>query len=135
MEKLYRFIIPIPPVTKKNSSNIYINRATGKRFIRPSDRYCQYEKDFLLLCPNLPIINYPVNVKAIYYMPSKRKVDLINLHAALHDCLVKKGVLLDDNSDIVVSTDGSRVFVDKENPRTEVFIEKIKTSSEDEDCK
>lgn len=47
MQELYRFIIPIPPATKKNSSNIYFNRATGKRFIHPSERYKQYEK---ILC-------------------------------------------------------------------------------------
>lgn len=123
MKEIYRFIIPIPPVTKKNSSNIYINRATGNRFIKPSDRYCQYEKDFLLLCPPIPCINYPINLKALYYMPTKRRVDLINLHSALHDCMVKKGVLLDDNCSIIVSTDGSRVYYDKENPRTEVYIQ------------
>lgn len=121
----YRFIIPLPPVTKKNSSNIFINKATGKRFITPSDRYKQYEKDFILLCPKIPIIDYPVNIKAIYYMPTKRKVDLINLHSALHDSLIRANVLLDDNSSIVVSTDGSRVYYDRLAPRTEVYIEKI----------
>ena len=122
MKEIYRFIIPLPPVTKKNSSSIFINRKTGKRFIHPSERYTQYEKDFMLLCPPIPCIDYPVNIKALYYMPTKRKVDLINLHSALHDCLVKKGVLLDDNCSIIVSTDGSRVFYDKVNPRTEVYI-------------
>ena len=120
----YRFIIPIPPCTKKNSSNIYINKATGKRFITPSDRYKQYERDFILLCPPIPTIDYPINIKALYYMPTKRKVDLINLHSALHDSLVAANVLLDDNSQIVVSTDGSRVFYDRVNPRTEIYIEK-----------
>jgi len=124
MQEIYRFIIPLPPVTKKNSSNIFINRATGKRFIAPSDRYRQYNKDFMLLCPPIPMIDYPINLKALYYMPTKRKVDLINLHSALHDCLVSKGVLQDDNCNIIVATDGSRVFYDKTNPRTEVIIEK-----------
>ena len=121
----YRFIIPLPPVTKKNSSNIFINKATGKRFITPSDRYKQYEKDFILLCPKIPIIDYPVNIKATYYMPTKRKVDLINLHSALHDCLVHANILLDDNCQIVISTDGSRVYYDKFNPRTEIEIKRI----------
>lgn len=119
---LYTFVIPLPPVTKKNSSNIFLNKATGKRFIMPSSSYRQYEKDFLLLCPKIPIINYPVNIKALYYMPSRKKVDLINLHSALHDCLVKANVLYDDNCGIIISTDGSRVFYDKDNPRTEVYI-------------
>lgn len=125
MEEIYKFIIPLAPVTKKNSSNIFLNKNTGKRFIMPSDRYRQYEHDFILLCPNIPIIDYPINLKALYYMPSKRKVDLINLHEALHDCLVKKNVLLDDNCNIIISTDGSRVFYDKINPRTEIYIQKI----------
>lgn len=125
MENTYKFIIPLPPVTKKNSSCIYLNRTTGRPFIHPSERYKQYEKDFILLCPPIPIINYPVNVQALYYMPSKRKVDLINLHSALHDCLTRANILYDDNSDIVVSTDGSRVLYDKENPRTEITICKL----------
>lgn len=125
MQEIYRFIIPLPPVTKKNSSNIFINKATGKRFISPSDRYKQYEKDFMLLCPPIPIIDYPINLKALYYMPTKRKVDLINLHASLHDSLVAANVLLDDNCSIIVSTDGSRVFYDKNYPRTEIIIEKF----------
>lgn len=125
MENTYKFIIPIPPVTKKNSSCIYINKSTGRPFIHPSARYKQYEEDFLLLCPPIPIINYPVNVQALYYMPTKRKVDLINLHSALHDCLVKANVLYDDNCNIIVSTDGSRVLYDKINPRTEIIISKL----------
>jgi Holliday junction resolvase RusA-like endonuclease len=52
-------------------------------------------------------------------------VDLINLHAALHDALVDCGVLIDDHSGIIVSTDGSRVRHDKENPRIDVVITRI----------
>ena len=36
--------------------------------------------------------------------------------------LVAAGVLADDNSDIVRSHDGSRVCIDRENPRTEIYI-------------
>lgn len=65
-------------------------------------------------------INSPVNVKAIYYMPTRRKVDLCNLHEALCDVLVRHGVVCDDNSKIIAAMDGSRVEYDKLNPRTEV---------------
>ena len=47
----------------------------------------------------------------------------INLHSALHDCLVKHGVVTDDNYKIIATTDGSRVEIDRENARTEVIIE------------
>ena len=59
-------------------------------------------------------------------MPTRRRVDLVNLLEATDDVLVHYGVLEDDNSNIIVSHDGSRVFYDKENPRTEIYIETIK---------
>ena len=68
-------------------------------------------------------INEPVNVRCIYYMPTHRRVDLVNLQEATLDILVKYGVLEDDNCNIVVSMDGSRVEYDKDEPRTEVIIE------------
>ena len=67
-------------------------------------------------------IDQPVNVAAKFYMPTRRRVDLTNLNEALHDILVNYGILTDDNAKIIVSTDGSRVYWDKDNPRTEVII-------------
>ena len=64
----------------------------------------------------------PVEVKCLFYMPTRRKVDLTNLLEAIDDILVYAGTLADDNSSIIVSHDGSRVLYDKENPRTEVYI-------------
>lgn len=78
--------------------------------MRPSAQYTQYEKDCAAFLKSLGI-NQPVNVAAKFYMPTKRRVDLTNLNEALHDILVKYGVLVDDNTKIIVSTDGSRVFV------------------------
>ena len=51
-------------------------------------------------------------------------VDLNNLLAAAADILVENGVLLDDNFNIIIGHDGSRVFVDNKNPRTEIYIER-----------
>ena len=67
-------------------------------------------------------INYPVNIKAIYYVSSRRKIDITNLHACLHDILVDYGILENDNAKIVIGTDDSRVRYDKEDLRTEVEI-------------
>ena len=67
-------------------------------------------------------IDYPVNVKTVFYMQSRRKVDLANLNSAIHDILVDAHVLADDNRDIVASTDQSRVYYDKEHPRVEIEI-------------
>lgn len=67
-------------------------------------------------------ISAPVNVKCLFYMPTRRRCDLTNLLEAIDDVLVTYGVLADDNSNIIVSHDGSRVLYDKDNPRTEVVI-------------
>jgi Holliday junction resolvase RusA-like endonuclease len=67
-------------------------------------------------------INRPVHIKYLFYMHTRRKVDSLNLQAAADDLLVSTGVLKDDNSDIVKHHDGTRVFYDKENPRTEIYI-------------
>lgn len=57
-----------------------------------------------------------------FVMPSRRRVDLTNLLESADDALVAAGVLADDNSQIIVSHDGSRVLYDKDSPRTEVTI-------------
>ena len=67
-------------------------------------------------------ISCPVEVSCEYYMPTRRKVDLVNLLEATLDILVRAEILDDDNSNIVVSHDGSRVRYDKENPRSVVTI-------------
>ncbi len=115
------FTIPLPPVTKKNSQRIVV--IGGRPRIIPSKAYKDYEREAVRFCPELHI-DYAVNVKATYYMRTRRKVDLCNLHEALHDVLVTAGTLEDDNHTIIQSTDGSRVLYDKEHPRTEIIIEK-----------
>ena len=70
-------------------------------------------------------IDYPVNVKAVFYMPTRRKVDISNLNSAIHDILVDARVISDDNRDVVAATDESRVYYDKNNPRVEITITPI----------
>ena len=126
-DTLLQFTIPIQPITKKNSQQIIYNPKLKRSMIIPSKAYKQYEKDCKHFMKRLEEpINEPVNVQAIYYMGTRRKVDLTNLHEALHDTLVTYRVLEDDNCKIIVSTDGSRVEYDKENPRTEIIITKAK---------
>ena len=55
-------------------------------------------------------------------MRTRRPIDLTNLNEAIHDILVKAKVLMDDNRNIIASTDGSRVYWDKTNPRVEITI-------------
>ena len=120
---MIQFTIELPPRTKKNSQQIVI--CNGRPIIIPSKLYKQYEKDCAAFIPKVETIDYPVNVKAVYYMPTKRRVDLCNLHEALCDILVHYNIVQDDNSNIIATMDGSCVQHDKEKPRTEVFIERI----------
>lgn len=119
-----KYIIELPPITKKNSQQILTNRKTGRPFIGPSKQYKAYEKSalwFLRKRPEKPLEG-PLNIKALFYMPTRRKTDLTNLLEALDDILVYAGIVSDDNYSVIAAHDGSRVFYDKENPRTEIYI-------------
>lgn len=117
-----KFVISLTPISKKNSQQILVNRKTGKPFIAPSAKYKQYLKDCAQYMPKVNI-DEPVNVRCLFYMPTRRKCDLTNMLESVDDVMVYYGVLEDDNSNIVVGHDGSRVLYDKFNPRTEVYIE------------
>ena len=118
-------MIPISPRTKKNSQRIVLVK--GRPLIMPSKLYKDYEKECGKYLPKLDKpIDYPINLKCIYYMPTKRRVDLVNLLEATDDILTHYKIIEDDNSNIVVSHDGSRVYYDKSNPRVEIYIDKIK---------
>ena len=80
---IIKFTIDIPPRTKKNSQQIIMCK--GRPMIIPSKLYKQYEKDCAVFLPQIETITEPVNVKAVYYMPTRRRVDLCNLHEALCD--------------------------------------------------
>ena len=101
-------------------------RYVGVPFIAQNSNYEQYEQDcaVFLRLPKKPI-DAPVNVKCIFYREKNIRCDLTNLLEAIDDVLVKYGVLSDDNFHIIVSHDGSRVYIDKKNPRTEITIETV----------
>lgn len=108
------------PRTKKNSP-----RYVGGKYPRllPSKAFTDYQEAVgWQIRGKGKKIDYPVNIKAIYYMGTRRRVDLTNLNSSLHDILVHYEVLVDDNRDIVATTDGSMVLYDKAQPRVEVEI-------------
>lgn len=122
--------IPLNPVTKKNSQRII--RIRNRPCAIPSKQFAQYEQAAKAYIPSLDApIDYPVEVQCEFYMRTRRLVDLTNLLEAIDDVLVKHGVLADDNSRIIVSHDGSRVYYDKNNPRTEIFIREMKGGKQD----
>ena len=109
------------PHTKKNSQ--VIAKHNGRTFVVQNKLYKKYEKECLnVITPPEKPIDEPVNVQMRFFMPTRRRVDLVNLQQACLDILVRAGVLEDDNFNIVYSMDGSRVFHDKDDPRTEITI-------------
>lgn len=119
-----KFTIPIAPITKKNSQRIV--QVNGRPLILPSQKYKEYEASCRAFMPRMKKpIDFPVNVECIYYMPTRRRVDLTNLLEATADILVRYGILADDNRNVLYSVDGSRVFYDKTKPRTEIYIEPV----------
>ena len=120
----YRYVVRLTPVSKKNSQQIITNSKTGRPMVIPSKAYRDYEKNapwFLTPKPKKPI-DYPINLQCLFYMPTHRKCDLVNMLECIQDVLVKAGVLVDDNFAVVESVDGSKVLYDKNNPRTEIYI-------------
>lgn len=122
MEKLH-FTIKVEPRTKKNSQRIV--NSGGRGWILPSRQFMEYEKNCGYFVPRGKMITEPVNIRCEFYMKTHRKCDLTNLLEAIDDVLVHYGTIADDNYSIVAGHDGSRVYVDKDNPRTEVWIEKM----------
>ena len=117
------FTIPGNPVTKKNHPQILKTR-DGRSFVAPSSQYKAYEEQSGWFVP-AKNIDAPVNVKCLYFMETKRRVDLVNLLESTMDILVKYGCLKDDDSKIVQGHDGSRVLLDRENPRVEITITRM----------
>lgn len=130
-----RLIIEGDPRTKKNSMTI---AGAGRR----CPRCGKFEKEWIRqgsvhdawkaaalwqLRPKAPRepISSPVEIRCLFFMKTRRRVDLLNLLAAVDDLLVEAGILADDNSQIVVSHDGSRVLYDPKAPRVEINIEEM----------
>lgn len=117
--------IPLLCRPKKNSQQIYVNSRTGKRFITQSDNYKQFEKDcwqYLVKYQGLNI-QKAVNLRCLFFVPDKRRRDIINLEEAIADILVKYNVLADDNYNIINSWDGSRIIYEKGRAETIIEIE------------
>ncbi|MCQ2113326.1 MAG: hypothetical protein MJY95_08315 [Bacteroidaceae bacterium] len=104
-----------------------MNKATGKPFITQSEAYKKYESQagwFLKPVPSKPI-DIPINICYRFYLPKNTKTDASNLIEAVDDILVRYKIIADDNHRIVAGHDGTRVYVDKNNPRTEITITRI----------
>lgn len=140
-EIIYQAMIPLNSKTKKNNQDImfrsslkggfykktaYGFKYVGVPFISQNNAYKQYENSAGWFLKKLPEpISEPVNVKCIFYRPDRKRVDLTNLLEAIDDILVKYRIIKDDTFTILAGHDGSRVYVDREHPRTEIEITRM----------
>lgn len=123
---MLKITIPMNPVTKKNHGQIVMIK--GRPIMLPSKPYQEYEKKCKQYMPTLERpIDFPINLKVLYFMETRRKCDITNLLQATCDVLVKYKIIEDDNYTIVSSVDGTRADYDKENPRCEIYIERKRT--------
>lgn len=130
------FIVPLPPITKKNHGQL---ASVGKRcpvcgkgektIMLPSKPYREYEtairKYLMELHRIVGTIDYPVNLKCLFYVKARRQSDLVGYLQSIQDLMTKYKVIQDDCRDIIAATDGSMVLYDKDNPRTEITITRL----------
>lgn len=118
--------IPLMCRSKKNSQQIYINPRTRKPFVSQSKLYKEFEQNCgYFLNKYQTNIDYPINLKCTFYVPDKRKRDIVNLLNAIQDILVKYKVIADDNYNIIKSIDGSRIIYEKGREETIIEISKM----------
>ena len=110
--------------SKKNSMF-----TTKKWFKIPSKKYQEWEKEqkqFLINnYSDIELINHPIKISYILYLPDKRKTDITNKLESVNDLLVRAWILEDDNTNIIAHIDAVCLWTDKDNPRIHLIINKI----------
>ena len=120
-----KLILPDSIRSKKNSKRIF-GRGRFKKVL-PSDAYMEWEEEarraIVLQLPAwyLAPTTKNVSIKATIYYKGQRP-DLSGCFESIGDCL-ESVVYVNDKQ--IVSWDGSRLYHDLKNPRTEVIIESI----------
>lgn len=131
MKLLASYVIPLDARTKKNNHRISGSGPRcpmcgkfSRQFIRNGSTTTDFAFRAVQYLHPRPAKPIDTTVRLVYrvYTQTRRRVDDLNLFEALDDILVEGKVLKDDNRNIIRSRDGSRVFYDKERPRTEIFI-------------
>lgn len=121
------------PITKKNHPMVIHN--SNRVYVISSNAFKKYQKECRKQIDEIKgqVITSNVKLTARYYLPTKRRPDLINLLQATCDIISsqkKKGVIiwegiLADDKQIVGFGDSKIVGVDREEPRVEVKIEVV----------
>jgi len=115
--------------SSKNSRQIYLNKYTGRRYVVKSEAA---QADEVELCNKLQNIKgqfktvvkskiKPLHIKFKIYRQTKRRFDYINIIQNLCDCMVKCGLIEDDNANEILPV-FEEYSVDPLKPRVEMEI-------------
>ena len=127
---MFKYLVSGNPYVKKSNQRVQMR---GRRPVKiNTPRYNEWRHSALWQLktqqkPSEPI-DYPINLQCVFYKSTQGRVDLSALYEGIQDVLVEVGVLADDNFKIVAGHDGSRVYVDRENPRMEITITKMEAA-------
>lgn len=144
MSSAIRIVIPGAPRTKKTSNRIVKMGKFSK--VLPSEAFMEWFKEAMRMVPaiksfarregiELPFKG-PVHVKALFFLENAIQGDLVGYAQAIGDFLQEPkinfkvnpprltrdgaGLITDDK--MIASWDGSRVRIDRQNPRIEIEI-------------
>lgn len=117
----WRFTLPGPPRTKKNSGTIL--NVGKRRIIRPSEAWITWRdqvRAYTIAKPAFTLgLTLPLNCAAIFYR-DRETGDATGYYQGLADILEECGIV--ENDKHLVSWDGSRLKKDKHHPRVEVTL-------------
>lgn len=112
---------------KKNNKTMALNRKTGKMFPMTDKATTEYMKDAIQQMKDqfegLKISDYPINVQMVFYYPTKHRKDIDNSMSTILDCMVKAGVIEDDDVTHVNELYAFFGGYDKDDPRVEILLE------------
>lgn len=120
------FIIPGPPVVKKNNKRIIVNKRTGKPMIISSTQAIAWQDKAIGVLRRIWKDRDPIpagillNAMIVSYLDSSQRPDASNLYEAPQDALQEAGVISNDYW--IVSHNGSRRKRDPEWPRVEITL-------------
>jgi Holliday junction resolvase RusA-like endonuclease len=112
---------------KKNNKRVVYNKKTGKPFIMTDKDTDAYIKDAISQLKEqfegYKISGYPITVQMVFYYPTKHRKDIDNSTSTILDCMVKAGVIEDD--DVLHVNELYSFFggYDKDEPRVEILLE------------
>jgi hypothetical protein len=120
---ILRLVIYGAPRTKKTSNRLV--RAGDRHRVLPSKAWTGWAaRARIEVCPGEdcqppPLDGVLLNCTALFYRDANRG-DAVGYYQGLADLLEKRGVIVNDRC--LVSWDGSRLLIDRENPRVEVTL-------------